>query len=153
MRPKFLVLGAAIAAASIARPTFATELIVNGGFETGDLTGWAATVQPGSSGNLFVSSGTLSPLSSHPTPGPAKGSFYAVSDQPGPGSYPLMRGFTIDAGVTGETVGFNFFANSSGSPSFPSTSPTRDYLVAPNENVVVDILHAGSNPFTVNPAV
>lgn len=37
------MIGAAFAAAMVSAPAFATEYLVNGSFETGNLTGWTNT--------------------------------------------------------------------------------------------------------------
>ena len=47
-------LGSALATAVITGTACAEEMIVDGGFETGDLTGWTRRVWPGSSGDIRV---------------------------------------------------------------------------------------------------
>ncbi|MFN2513919.1 MAG: hypothetical protein ABR568_21190 [Pyrinomonadaceae bacterium] len=66
---------------------------VNGGFETGNFTGWTTPVIPGSSGSFLVRSGTALPLSGLTTVGPMSGTFYAVNDQTGPGTHALLQTF------------------------------------------------------------
>src|ERR1700738_4201376 len=75
----------------------ATQLIVNGGFETGSFSGWAVSNQAGSfaGSNFFVSNSTTVPLAGVTTVGPASGSFYAVSDQSGGGTHALTQVFTV----------------------------------------------------------
>jgi hypothetical protein len=76
----------------------ASQLIVNGGFETGDFTGWSASGVGGSGNNFYISSSTSAPVSGFALPGPASGSFFAVSDQNGPGYQTLAQDFTTQAG-------------------------------------------------------
>ena len=77
------------------------ELITNGGFETGNFTGWTATSQTGSLGALFIDNADgLTPDSGHPTVGSATGLFYAVTDQLGGGAYSLEQSFTVALGTT-----------------------------------------------------
>src|SRR6266702_8618356 len=65
----------------------AGQLLANGGFETGSLSGWTVASQAGSfpGSNFFAFPGTTTPQSGSSTVGPASGSFYAVSDGLGPG--------------------------------------------------------------------
>jgi hypothetical protein len=94
-------------AASLGANARAGELIVNGGFETGDLTGWTVVNQTGGSGSWFVNgNGGGSPLNGFPTPVLAGGgAFNAQTDQFGPGSHQLEQSFV---GVAGETYGLSF---------------------------------------------
>ena len=79
---KICLLSASIGLLTFANPTFAltTELITNGGFETGDFTGWTTAAQAGSNGSISVVSGTSGPNIGLPTAGPAAGSFYSITD-------------------------------------------------------------------------
>jgi hypothetical protein len=102
---------------SLALTARANEVITNGGFETGDFTGWTVT-DTGGAGSFFVcpNAGAFpcpsnqTPLSGLPTVGPAGGSFYAVSDQFGPGSHAITQSFTALAGMTYQ-LSFDMFVN------------------------------------------
>jgi len=78
----------------------ATEHIVNGGFETGDFTGWTKI---STSGDFFINDGTTLWPASGIQP-PISGSFDAVSDQGGPGIQMLSEVFTVPSGITSSTV-------------------------------------------------
>ena len=85
-----LVLAVAL---GLARPAAALELLTNGGFETGDSTGWTVTdLPPGTINSFFVDGNPLfTPLSSSGTVGPKSGAFYAVSDQTGEGTHAVAQ--------------------------------------------------------------
>lgn len=99
------------------------ELLVNGGFETGDLTGWTAADLAGSysPGSFVIGNNTLdntltppspsTPISQLPTVGSASGSYYAVSDSLGPGTHALIQNFTVPVDSTGATLAFRMFVN------------------------------------------
>jgi hypothetical protein len=121
------------------------ELIQNGGFETGNFTGWSPNVQAGSSGNLYAASGTTTPLSSHTTVGPDSGTFYAVTDQTGGGAYSLTQSFTVTPGATSVILSFDLFANDYAgvvtTGALNSTSGPREFATA-------DLLTGTANPFS-----
>ena len=58
------------------------QLIANGDFETGNLTGWTTVSQSGGS-SFLVANDVFAPLSGFPTVGPAGDTYYALSDQAG----------------------------------------------------------------------
>jgi hypothetical protein len=125
----------------------AGELIVNGGFETGSLSGWTETDQAGGSGSWFVNSSTTSPMSGFLTPGPAGGSFYALTDQTGPGSHSLVQAFTVAAGST-VNLSFDMFSNNQSGVKFAvGGASDLDFSAGPNQHARVDILAAGAGPF------
>lgn len=130
----------------------AGQLIVNGGFETGDLTGWSAFDQAGGAlgATWFVSSSTSSPQSGDPTPGPDDGSFYALTDQIGPGSHMLLQSFTVPVGATSVMLTFDMFSdNWSGVSDCGST----DFTNVPTQCARVDILTAGAGAFDLGGSV
>jgi hypothetical protein len=136
-----------------ASPALSQELIVNGEFETGDYTGWTTSTQTGSQGSLNIDTpGTTTPLSGFTTaPNATGGTYYSVSDQTGPGAYSLTQLFTVGAGTTALTLSFDMFVNNYAGTV--SVNPAGlDYTAVPNENGRVDLLIAGADPFSTNPA-
>jgi hypothetical protein len=93
---------------SLALTARANEVLVNGGFETGTFAGW--TVSDVGPGSFFVTSAPVTPLTGNPTVGPATGTFYAVSDQFGPGSHVITQSFTAAAN-TDYLLSFDMFVN------------------------------------------
>lgn len=126
----------------------------NGGFETGDFTGWSVYVQSGGNGNFFTSSSTASPLNSFPTPGPAAGAYYAVSDQSGPSAEALIHTFSVAPWILTATVTFDMFVNTYAPVSFGGD---LDYTAggtnAPNQYGRVDLLSASAGPFDTGSGV
>ena len=126
-----------------------TQLITNGDFETGDFTGWNALTQAGSNGSLTVQSGTTGPNSGLPNVGPAGGTYFALTDQGGPGAYSLSQAITVAAGATSVILSWDQFADDwDGSPT---TGPI-DYTGAPVEFATADLLTGTADPFSTAPA-
>jgi len=132
----------------------AAELITNGGFETG-FTGWNVSIQPGSrsTNGFFIDDADGStPFNGQATVGPASGSFYAVSDQDGPGAYALTQTFIVPGAASSVILSYDMFVND-WSGLGPIVNPSGlDYTSIPNQHARVDILVAGANPFSTNPA-
>jgi hypothetical protein len=143
---KKAAVGLAIAAIMAASPVSAAELLTNGNFETGTFAGWTVVNQAGGSGNWNIDApGTTTPTSGFPTPAnPAGGSFYAVTDQTGPGAHVLLQAFTLAAGSTA-TLSFDFFARNAGSLT---TRSDIDYTAGTAGFYRVDILTAGAGAFS-----
>jgi hypothetical protein len=127
------------------------QLITNGSFATGDLTGWTENDQAGGSGSWYVSNSTTAPISGEPTVGPAAGNtFYALTDQGGPGAHVLTQSFTVAPGATSVILSFSMFVNDW--DSGPIIGPL-DYTGGPVEFGTVDILTASADPFTTTAGV
>ena len=109
--------------------------ITNGGFESG-FSGWTTVVQPGSSGNISITSGGTSPISGFRIPSPSEGIKYAVTDQNGPGSYVLYQDVSLEAG-TNHNLSFDWFAQTS-APLSDSGSTDKD--VFPSQFFRVDVM-------------
>jgi hypothetical protein len=75
----------------------AAPVLGNGGFETGNLAGWA-TADKGNAGVWTADKGDRSPISGARIPRPPEGGWQAVADQVGPGSRILYRDIVIGAG-------------------------------------------------------
>jgi hypothetical protein len=111
------------------------QLINNGGFETGNFTGWTVTTNDtAGNGGWFVTSAMSTPLNGFPTVGPASGTFYAVTDEFEPGSRALTQSFTDPLGATSVVLSGDIFVN--------------DWFGASGLGAEVDILAAGANPLT-----
>ncbi|HEX4646845.1 MAG TPA: hypothetical protein VH598_14675, partial [Verrucomicrobiae bacterium] len=74
------------------------EQIVNGGFESGDFTGW--TKIPSASGDFILDDGTVSPPSADALTPPFDGNFSAFAQQTAPGILMLRQDITLPANAT-----------------------------------------------------
>ncbi len=131
-----------------------TELITNGGFETGDFTGWTVTNLAGGSGSWFVDTlGTTTPQSGQPTlAGGGGGTFYAVSDQSGPGTHALIQPFTVPWPVLSATLSFDMFVNDWNAG--PIINPAGlNHTAIPNQHARVDILTTAAGAFDTGAGV
>jgi hypothetical protein len=132
-----------------------TQLITNGGFETGTFAGWTAQCQNGcigsggSDGNLFVTGATAAPISGETTVGAASGNFYALSDQGGGGAYSLSQAITVAAGATSVILSWDMFANDY--DSGPIVGPL-DYTGGAREFATAQLLDSTAAPFLTAPA-
>ncbi len=133
----------------------AVELLSNGDFETGSLSGWT-TVSFQDQGDFFIDTpGTTTQLMFRPTaPNPAGGSFYAVSDHRFDDAIGLLQTFTV-SGSGPLTLSFDMFVNSYSLPDAfgdngRGLDPTR-IGVSLNQYARVDILSATASDFSTNP--
>src|SRR4051794_33516615 len=139
-----------------ARPANADfQLINNGGFEAG-FASWARQDFLGSEGTFFLQTGSTSPINHDPVPAPPGGLTAAMTDAQGGGSHVLYQDFVVPTGVTAAVLQFSLFiGNRATSPTSPNqtlfASPsTLDWTTtALNQQARVDILRAGSDPFSV----
>ncbi len=74
----------------------ATSLVVNGGFETGDFTGW--TLENSGSGTFVVNNGSFFPTSGDGVSAPFGGGFSALTDQGGSGTHAIYQDVPIAVG-------------------------------------------------------
>ena len=141
---KLLAAAAAVFVVSEARAD--TQLITNGGFETG-LAGWSVTNQAGGSGNYFASSATVAPQSGLPTVGPKSGLSYAVSDTGGPGAHALAQTFLVPGPASKVILTFDMFVNDW--DGGPVVNPAGlDFTAGSNQHARVDLLTPGAGPLT-----
>ncbi len=129
------------------------QLITNGDFETGSFAGWTAVSQAGSDGNLYIDApGTTTPYSSSSTAAnPGGGSFYAVTDQGGPGTYALIQSFTFTSIPTSAVLTFDMFANSYG--GFSVHPDGLEHNSSPNQHARVDLLSGSAGAFDTGAGV
>jgi hypothetical protein len=146
-----------IAAASVlglfANQAKATELLINGNFETGTFLGWTVSNLPGS-GNVYVDApGTTTPLSSHATVGTAaNGGHYAVTDMTGGGTHALLQTFTVGAGSS-VIFSFDLFANNWSGGGTIVNPAGLTHSSGPNQHARVDILTASASAFATTGGV
>lgn len=147
MKNLFLLMAAVMSAPLVQ----AEEVIVNGGFESGDLSGWEANEKGGSI--IFVESGTISPATAYDTAGPATGSFYALADGP-LGATSLIQKFTI-APVADAILKFDMFINSGafGQVHAAGLDQETGGSFEPNQHVRVDLLSGAADAFDTGAGV
>lgn len=158
-------------------PPAGPDVAINGGFETGDLTGWTAENQVGGHGDWFVYAGATSPLSCSFIGGAPEGSNGATSEpcghfrpgaptsalpaptasgrpvrcidaEDGPGSHVLYQDISLPAGVAHQLSFFVYYRNQAGRFASPAT---LDYSGEPNQQYRVDLLRPSADPFSVEP--
>jgi len=135
-----------------AAPARAVPLILNGGFESG-FTGWTLADAIGSDGTFYLQSGTASPINGDPVPAPPGGSFAAMTDAQGPGSHVLYQDFIVPASPGTALLTFDLFiGNRAGEFVTPSPSSLDFSTPALNQQARVDVLRAGTDPFSVSPS-
>lgn len=123
----------------------AASAISNGGFESG-LAAWTRVDSLGSDGTFFTQSGTQGPANADPVPAPPQGTWAAMSDAQGPGSHVLYQDFVAMAGPT--ALRFSLFIGNRADRF--ATPPNLDWTTEElNQQGRVDILKAGSDPFSV----
>lgn len=126
----------------------ALEIISNGGFETGNFTGWSIA-ENGTTGALSVETSSITPNSGLATVGSASGNYYALSDSL-LGEYALIQSFAVAPSLSA-TLSFSLFVNDQNGLS-PVIDPSGlDHTTGgsfdPNQHVRVDILSASATPF------
>jgi hypothetical protein len=120
--------------------------VVNGGFETGDLSGWTVVNEADGSGNWYVCSADPASCpdvllqSSFPPP---EGTYAAISSQGNPGSHILYQDVTLEAGATHQLSFTTYYENNAldenGNAVF-FTPDSLSYQVEPNQQYRIDIM-------------
>ena len=126
----------------------AAPLVVNGDFEAG-LGGWLLANQFSSEGTFHVHTGTASPVNADPVPAPPQGARAAMSDGGGPGAHVLYQDFVAAAGPA--SLSFQLYIGNRGG-AFASPATLDFGIIGANQQVRVDILNAGANPFSMDAA-
>ncbi len=148
MKIKFKAIAGAILVASMAANAATVQLITNGGFETGNLAGWTVSNLAGGTGNWFASSLVNTPISNSLTVGASSGTFYAVTDQNGPGTHALAQTFLVPLGATSVVLQFDMFMNDQ-SGAGPIVNPAGlDHTAGANQHARVDIMSSAAGAFS-----
>jgi hypothetical protein len=130
-----------------------TELLTNGGFETGDLTGWAANYLPSAAGSISVVTTTVAPSSGSKVAGPREGTFYALFDQDENFAGALSQSFTVPSGDDEVTLTFDMFVLDL-SGEGPLDAGVIAYSgIEDNQHTRVDILSAAAGTFDTGAGV
>ena len=115
----------------------ASEYVINGGFETGDFSGWSL-VDTGS-GSYYINDGTFTPSSGAGALPPISGNFDVVTNQGGAGLHMLSQPFVVPGSVQSAVVSWNDrIRNMSGVFSDPNQEFRVD-LVDASLNVIQEI--------------
>ena len=134
----------------------AIELISNGNFETGNLSGWTIPIFPAitNSGGWFVDApGTTTPLSGHSTAGNGLGgNYYAVTDQTWTSTHALSQTFTVPGPASSVILSFQMFANDYHGVAIVDPIGL-DHTGPANQHARVDILNSAAPPFETGAGV
>jgi hypothetical protein len=123
--------------------------VVNGGFESGDLTGWSQSNNPSEdAGRWFAYTGTESPLNPGTVQAPPEGSFAAISDQLGPGVHVLYQDIVVEPANTQQLTMLLYYN------SVPLETPEPDTLSigVSNQQYRVDLVRPSAPIESVDPA-
>lgn len=144
---------AALLVLLLAGTASAAPLLINGGFETGDLSGWTAASQAGGNfGGFFVDGAAgYTPLTYQASAGPASGAFYAVSDRIGESAAVLYQAFTLST-ASRLHLSFRLFVNDHGGAAVVNPAGL-DFSAGPNQHARVDILAGDADPFDTGAGV
>ena len=151
-----------------------TQLIINGGFETGDFTGWTRQTQQSaqtSAAGFFIGDNTPSPVvvmgdgtgagdviftpttpvNGLPAAGAKTGNFYAVTDGDGAANNALTQTFFVPTNATSVTLSFALFVNARDGAGEQNTGGPLDYSQATQTQFArVDLLSSSALPFSTN---
>lgn len=132
----------------------ASQLIVNGGFETGTLSGWTLSSEAGSyaGSDFFASKSTTTPISGSATSGAESGTYYAVSDGVGPATEVLSQTFTVPTGLSSVVLSYSLFVDSA-SGDVIDTAAGLDYSQGANQYADVSLLSSGTSVFSTSSGV
>jgi hypothetical protein len=138
-----------------------TELLVNGGFESGTFAGWTLNNRPlgdaydpdvAAAGDFVPEdSDAVAPLTGLPTLGPASGSFFALSDMTAQGTHTLRQSFTVPLTATAVTLSFDMYVYDWFGAGAAIDASGLDHTTGgtnqPNQHARVDLLSSASGAF------
>lgn len=141
------VLCALVTCHALLSSVYADPLIVNGDFETGDLTGWTELHET-DEGEWSVYSGTTTPISHHPIDPPPQGNFAAVGDQSDPASMLLYQDVVLPVGKILTLEFIYYYTNYNNAFFAPDSLHRAD---SPNQQARVDVMKPVADPYSVAP--
>jgi hypothetical protein len=151
---KLVLLSASFAIAMfISDSSQGVELITNGGFETGDFSGWTIVNQEGGVGSFYIGSQIFTPIYEFRTVGPSTGAFYAVAQQESTSTHILEQSFSVPGPARSVILEYDQWVTDYASRG-PLVNPAGlDFLAYPNQHVRVDIMTAEAGPFDTEAGV
>ena len=112
------------------------NLLSNGNFDTGDLTGW--NVVNSGAGAFTVYNGPGAPFSGAPIPLPPSGPYASLADQGGPGSHILYQDVTLPN--DGEAIFLSFLLYYNNQASVWLDDGSLSEINNPNQQLRIDIM-------------
>jgi len=155
-RSAYLLVAALVAAiTALAAPVVAgAATVVNGDFETGNLTGWQVVNNPAGeeeSGSWYAYTGTDSPLPfGEPVPPPPAGNYAAVTSQGGPGSHILYQDVALEP-YYAHQLSLLAYYHSYASTFTPSPN-TLSFESTENQQYRIDVMNPAAPVDSVNPS-
>jgi hypothetical protein len=152
----FLAALAAIVAILVVPAGAKAATVVNGDFETGNLSGWQLSnlpPEPGSSGNWFAYTGTVSPFGEFapPIPPPPAGKYAAITAQGGPGTHILYQDIALEPYYTHQLSLLAYYRSEA-----PLETPSPETLEAngplKNQQYRIDVIKPTAPITSVNPS-
>jgi Bacterial Ig-like domain len=114
--------------------------VVNGGFETGDLSGWTVVNEEFGGGDWYVCSSdpAACPAATPSNFPPPEGTYAAIGSSNGPGSHILYQDVTLEAGATHQLSFTTWYDNQN---IFFHTPDSLSYQIQePNQQYRIDIM-------------
>jgi hypothetical protein len=125
--------------------------VVNGNFETGNLSGWQTqALGLSTEAGWFAYSGTETPLSEGAIQAPPQGSFAATSDEGGPGTHILYQDIALEP-FYAQQLSMLVYYQSAASIIVPSPD-TLDSEGSPNQQYRVDVIKPSAPITTLEPS-
>lgn len=149
---------AAVAALLVAPAGAGAATVVNGDFETGNLTGWQVfnlPPEPENSGNWFAYTGTSSPFGEGPeegpeVPPPPAGNYAAITAQGGQGTHILYQDIALEPSWAHQ-LSLLVYYHSFAPLVTPSPETLSNEIPAANQQYRVDVMKPTASPDSVNP--